>query len=159
MGGVDNICSDKTGTLTKNTMSVLRIFQGTSIIDKIDPKCLDREVEQLLSLSVAQNSSANPKITRNASGIVSSVQIGNKTECALLQMIFKMGFDYLKIRNEDRQVAVYPFSSANKSMTTLVKQNNKMYAFTKGAPDFVLEHCKFYLDEKGNKQPIDQKYK
>ena len=84
MGGVDNICSDKTGTLTKNTMSVLRIFQGTTVVDKIDPQCLNRNVEQLLALSVAQNSTANPEVSRNKDGIVKSVQIGNKTECALI---------------------------------------------------------------------------
>lgn len=70
-----------------------------------------------------------------------------------------MGFEYQKLRNEDHQITVYPFSSATKSMTTLVKDNGKMYAFTKGAPDFVLEHCTSYLNEKGEKVPIDNKYK
>lgn len=44
-------------------------------------------------------------------------------------------------------------------MTTLVKESGKIYAFTKGAPDFVLENCKYYFDEKGNRVKIDQKYK
>jgi len=84
MGGVDNICSDKTGTLTKNTMSVVKVFQGTSVIDKIDPHCMEREFQQKLALAISQNSSANPELTRDANGVVRNLQIGNKTECALL---------------------------------------------------------------------------
>jgi len=74
-------------------------------------------------------------------------------------MVFKMGFEYQKLRNEDHQITVYPFSSATKSMTTLVRDGQKVYAFNKGAPDFVLENCKYYLDEKGQRQEIDEKYK
>ena len=76
-------------------------------------------------------------------------------------MIFRMGFDYRheNLRNSDHLVTVYPFSSKTKSMTTLATEGKQLYAFTKGAPDFVLEHCAFYLNEKGEKVPIDEKYK
>lgn len=70
-----------------------------------------------------------------------------------------MGIEYSKLRNQDNQVVVYPFSSATKSMTTIVRDGQKVYAFNKGAPDFVLENCKYFLDEKGQRQQIDAKYK
>ena len=72
MGGVDNICSDKTGTLTLNKMMVVRIFQGERVIDAIDPHCMDRGIAQKLALHVAQNSTANPILARNAKGDVTA---------------------------------------------------------------------------------------
>jgi len=61
---------------------------------------------KLVSLGVCNNSNANPVITKN-----SNEQIGNKTECALLEMAFKMGYDYKKYRNRDKIKKIFPFSS------------------------------------------------
>lgn len=60
MGGADNICSDKTGTLTKNIMAVTRIFTKEQTITKIDKSSLDEQTAWLLSVLSAQNSNANP---------------------------------------------------------------------------------------------------
>lgn len=61
---------------------------------------------RLLNIGVCNNSNANPVITQS-----SNEQIGNKTECALLEMAFKMGYDYKKIRNKDKIKKIFPFSS------------------------------------------------
>lgn len=79
MGGADNICSDKTGTLTKNLMTVTRIFAETYVRETLDKGIMSENTCRLISLGVCNNSNANPVITRE-----SNEQIGNKTECALL---------------------------------------------------------------------------
>lgn len=106
MGGADNICSDKTGTLTKNLMTVTRVFVEGRIHDSLDKSIMSDANCRLLSLGICNNSTANPVITST-----SNEQIGNKTECALLEMSYKMGFDYKRWRSRDRIVKSFPFSS------------------------------------------------
>lgn len=106
MGGADNICSDKTGTLTKNLMTVTKIFVETRIQESIEKEIMTEKTCKLLSLGVCNNSNANPVITKS-----SNEQIGNKTECALLEMAYKMGYDYKKFRNRDKIKKIFPFSS------------------------------------------------
>jgi P-type Ca2+ transporter type 2B len=65
----------------------------------------------LLSVSVSQNSNANPKIIKNPEGSVRSEQIGNKTECALLELADKLGHDFKTLRNKENVLKVFPFSS------------------------------------------------
>lgn len=85
MGGADNICSDKTGTLTKNVMVVKRMFVKEQTVTSIKKGCVDEHTAWLLSVSSAQNSNANPEFILNEDkSIARSNQIGNKTECALL---------------------------------------------------------------------------
>lgn len=74
-------------------------------------------------------------------------------------MAYDLGFDYKKCRDKDSLVKVFPFSSATKSMTTVCKEKGKFYAFTKGAPDFVLKSCSYFLDSNGNKAKITDDYK
>ena len=82
-------------------------------------------------MGVCVNSSANP-IFQN--GLVD--QIGNKTDCALLELAFNLGYNYRQVRMEyrDETVKVIPFASKTKSMSTVVKQKGKTVVFTKGAP-------------------------
>lgn len=106
MGGADNICSDKTGTLTKNLMTVTRIFVEGHVNESIEKDIMSDNTCRLISLGVCNNSNANPVITKT-----SNEQIGNKTECALLEMAFKFGYDYKKWRNRDKIKKIFPFSS------------------------------------------------
>ena len=82
MGGADNICSDKTGTLTKNMMSVVRVFMMDEAHTEFS-KGKFYEHGKLLSKSICQNSNATPEIYEE-NGVLKNNQIGNKTECALL---------------------------------------------------------------------------
>ena len=79
MGGADNICSDKTGTLTMNKMTVTRFFLLENTIDAPNKSNVNEKVAERFSNGVSVNSSANPIFTGDTVD-----QIGNKTDCALL---------------------------------------------------------------------------
>jgi Ca2+ transporting ATPase len=79
MGGADNICSDKTGTLTMNRMTVTKFFLLEDTITNPDKSNFNEKVAERFSHGVCINSSANPKFN---DGQIE--QIGNKTDCALL---------------------------------------------------------------------------
>lgn len=72
----------------------------------------------MLCLSVCNNTSASPTIARQGTEVTNN-QVGNKTECALLEMAFRMGYDFKKFRNKDNQQRIFPFSSEKKKMATV----------------------------------------
>ena len=156
MGGADNICSDKTGTLTMNKMTVTRFFLLENTIDAPSKANIKESVAETFSNGVCVNSSANP-IFEN--GQVD--QIGNKTDCALLELAHKLGYNYRDVRKNfaSNTVKVVPFSSETKSMSTVVKEKGKVVAYCKGAPDFVLKNCTHYLDASGQPAKITDAYK
>jgi magnesium-transporting ATPase (P-type) len=104
--------------------------------------------KRILNLTACANSNANPKITVHGHKIEFE-QIGNKTECAILEMIYKLGTDYRKSRDKNKIVKNFPFSSARKKMTTLYTEGKTTYVCCKGAPDFLLEKCSKYIDRNG----------
>jgi Ca2+ transporting ATPase len=158
MGGANNICSDKTGTLTKNLMTVTRIFIEEKTFDVIDREVCQEHTCRILNLSVTNNSNATPKIERQG-GDITSNQIGNKTECALLEMSYKMGYDYKKWRNKDNQKKIFPFSSAKKKMATVYADDKGTnYAFVKGAPDFLIPYCTKYVNKNGSVSKINSNF-
>ena len=118
MGGADNICSDKTGTLTQNKMTVTRIFIEERIHDVVQKEVCSKNNATLFCLGVCNNSSANPKFT-SVDNVMRVEQNGNKTECALLEVAYNWGYDYEKFRNRDRIRKVFPFSSEKKKMATV----------------------------------------
>ncbi len=77
-------------------------------------------------------------------------QNGNKTECALLETAFRMGYDYEKFRNRDKIKKIFPFSSERKKMATVYEDDKgKLYLFTKGAPDFMIPSCSHFINKDG----------
>jgi P-type Ca2+ transporter type 2B len=160
MGGADNICSDKTGTLTKNKMTVTRMFVQERTVDKILKGFLTDKIAELFSLGVALNSSANP-IFAEKNGTLEIEQIGNKTDCALLEVAHILGYEYRKVRkdNDANIIKVVPFSSETKTMSTVVNSKGKVLVFSKGAPDYLLKNCAFYLNAQGEPTPITDAFK
>lgn len=149
MGGANNICSDKTGTLTKNLMTVTKIYVEESWSNHIDESIMKSSTCRLLSIGACVNSTAHPKMHR-IQNKVEFEQIGNKTECALLEMAHKFNYDFTKIRDKDKEriIKTFPFSSEKKKMTTVYMDNPKViYSFTKGAPDFLLPNCTKFINK------------
>ena len=159
MGGADNICSDKTGTLTKNLMTVTRMYTEQKTHDTIAREIMSDNSAKLFCLGVCNNSSANPKFIQDRGQPLKIDQIGNKTECALLEVAYRMGYDYEKFRNRDRIKKIFPFSSERKKMATVYEDDkSKLYVFVKGAPDFMLPSCSHYVKEDGGLAKINQDF-
>ena len=128
MGAATVICTDKTGTLTQNKMTVLEneVFGG------------EHEVE-LLKQNIAINSTA--EVFTEADGKL--VTIGNPTEVALLKWLKKTGADYSEYRDSAAVISQIPFSTETKNMQTVAKVGDSSVPvrFVKGAPEILLDMC------------------
>ena len=159
MGGANNICSDKTGTITQNKMTVTKLYfqNKNSNFEEIYKDNFNNENNQidLLCDVLSVNSSANIKFN-NENNIE---HIGNKTECALLELTHKFGVDYKFLRKKYEVVRIFPFSSEKKRMISIIKiDNEKGYlALIKGASEIILQSCSHYLNEDGEELPILKK--
>eukprot|EP00879_Flechtneria_rotunda_P003828 GHRR01004068.1.p1 GENE.GHRR01004068.1~~GHRR01004068.1.p1 ORF type:complete len:993 (+),score=315.28 GHRR01004068.1:1703-4681(+) len=154
MGGATAICSDKTGTLTENRMTVVEgWFSGVKLDHAPDPQELRPELMQELTLNNSLNSKAF--LIENAGLPVEFV--GNRTECALLMLSKKWGIDYKQIREEykDRIVEVYAFTSAKKMASVLIRRDDKtLRLYNKGAAEWVLKRCVSLHNEYGEIVPM-----
>lgn len=122
MGATTVICTDKTGTLTKNQMSVFQIMERGEDLE-------------LLEKAIAVNTTAN----LNFENPETPRPLGNPTEGALLLWLNGKGKDYRELRSGI--VAQLPFSSKLKYMATVAEFRGKTMVFVKGAPEFVLTKC------------------
>ena len=150
MGGADNICSDKTGTLTKNLMTVTRVFVEEGVRMRPSKESMSANTECLFSVGACVNSSANPVFTSTR-----AEHNGDKTECALLEAAYNLGYSYTFFRRRDRVHRVFPFSSDRKKMATVWEDDyGKLLLFVKGAPDFTINACTSFIDENGAVSPM-----
>ena len=158
MGGANNICSDKTGTLTKNLMQVTQFWGQRTLFNRFNASDnkLNKQYKELLNNAISLNSDANPKIKRGG-----FEQIGNKTECALLQLIYTWNdANYIEIRKHQKVTNTVPFSSSRKRMSAICETSDKKhYIFSKGAPEILIEYCSHYIDRNGETVKIDQDFK
>ncbi|GAU94663.1 hypothetical protein RvY_06393-2 [Ramazzottius varieornatus] len=149
MGCATTICSDKTGTLTTNRMTVTQCWLGGDIFS---PPFQARVEDDLLCDAIAINSSYTSEIIPSSQGGMAE-QRGNKTECALLQYLASIGRYYRAIRAahpEESFAKVYTFNSSRKSMTTVIAIPGGWRVFCKGAAEIVLAKCSSIRDEGGH---------
>ena len=131
MGAITVICTDKTGTLTQNKMTVGNVvnYNGS---------------QNLLVEAIAANTTAELSKENNEQSndnAPANTGIGNPTEVALLLWCKEQGYDYASYRNEENIVHQLPFSTERKYMATLALVENKPYLFIKGAPEVVMSFC------------------
>jgi Ca2+ transporting ATPase len=154
MGGANQICSDKTGTLTQNKMSLVELYIENSSQPDID-HCTE-ETKELLYLSIAFNSTAQLLVDEENNG--KEIRQGNQTECGLLDFIRKYDQDYQQIRSNNDEVFSIPFSSKRKRMTTITNSPNgdgKLIVLVKGASEIILSLCSKYITKNGMTSDLD----
>nr|XP_056722958.1 plasma membrane calcium-transporting ATPase 2 isoform X3 [Euleptes europaea] len=154
MGNATAICSDKTGTLTTNRMTVVQAYVGDVHYKEIpDPDSIPAKTLELLVNSIAINSAYTSKVLPPEMEGGLPRQVGNKTECGLLGYVLDLKQDYQPIRNqipEEKLYKVYTFNSVRKSMSTVIQLpdgNFRMYS--KGASEIVLKKCSKILNAAG----------
>lgn len=143
LGATTVICTDKTGTLTKNQMQVFE----TSFFGLGKQKPEDNELGHLITESIAINSTAHLDFAEPSNPRT----LGNPTEAALLLWLNKININYLDIREKSQILEQLTFSTERKYMATLAwsPKLNKKVLFVKGAPEIVLKNSKNVLMKSG----------
>jgi Ca2+-transporting ATPase len=133
IGSATTICTDKTGTLTKNQMEVVESSAGTP---EYNPEILPQTPARWITLNAAVNGTAHLE-ERDAKVIV----IGNSTEGALLRWLREYNYDYMRIRAEIHATKQYLFDGNRKRMSTVIRMDGRSWLLLKGAPEIVAGLC------------------
>ncbi|MGB8211945.1 MAG: cation-transporting P-type ATPase [Anaerolineales bacterium] len=134
LGSVDTICTDKTGTLTQNLMTLQRLYVGGQMVETPQAIRESQAACELLRAAILCNEAT-------ASNAPDSEVRGDPVDTALVKAAQVAGLEPEQARKEAPRLDVIPFSSERKMMTTLHAWEGHSVAYTKGAPGPVLEHC------------------
>uniref|UniRef100_A0AAY4DZX2 Calcium-transporting ATPase n=1 Tax=Denticeps clupeoides TaxID=299321 RepID=A0AAY4DZX2_9TELE len=163
MGNATAICSDKTGTLTMNRMTVVQAYIGDTHYRTVpEPEVLNPQTLELMVNCISINSAYTTKILPPEREGGLPRHVGNKTECALLGLVLELKRDYQPVRDEipeEKLYKVYTFNSSRKSMSTVLKNTDgsgyRMYS--KGASEIILRKCSRILDASGQPRAFKPK--
>ncbi|KAL4652717.1 hypothetical protein ACB092_01G251500 [Castanea dentata] len=154
MGSATTICSDKTGTLTLNQMTVVEAYVGGKKIDSPENKS---ELPSLLYSSliegIAQNTNGSVYGSEGGGDIELS---GSPTEKAILNWGVKLGMNFEAIRSESSVIHVFPFNSDKKRGGVALQLDSQIHIHWKGAAEIVLASCTQYIDAVGQLVAMDE---
>ncbi len=129
LGAVNIVCSDKTGTLTQNKMTVVRTYVNSK--ESVPNELALRECQDFVKGLVLCN---DAQIQANS-------RIGDPTELALLDFALKLECDKKNVEKEMPRIRERAFDSDRKMMSTCHRGKSGVVTYTKGAPDVILKHC------------------
>ncbi|KAM0674043.1 plasma membrane calcium [Gurleya vavrai] len=143
MNNTNYICTDKTGTLTYNEMSIRYAYVGHHALYIKDSLFEDKThlfeiIEKHASFDLTvKNMVINSSAFQNSEGFY----IGSRSESAILKILKQHQIDYNFLRREHTVIRRYPFSSKHKYMSSMIKKGKKYIIFFKGAPETIAQHC------------------
>ncbi|XP_074280695.1 calcium-transporting ATPase 10, plasma membrane-type-like [Silene latifolia] len=155
MGSATTICSDKTGTLTLNQMTVVEAYaSGKKVDPPNDASSLSPMVCTLLIEGIAQNTTGSIFISEGGGDVEIS---GSPTEKAILSWALKLGMNFDVIRSESTIIHAFPFNSEKKRGGVAVKTpGSEIHIHWKGAAELVLASCTSYMDETDHVASLDE---
>ena len=148
LGSVSVICSDKTGTLTQNRMTVQKLYTAGRIISAAEADFRDPVQEPLLRTALLCNDA-----TVNENG-----EVGDPTETALVRLGEDHGFDEEAIRSRWLRLTEIPFDSDRKLMSTVHQMSGGLLMVTKGAVDVLLGRCIITPEERKAAEDANQRF-
>ncbi|MGL4874496.1 MAG: calcium-translocating P-type ATPase, PMCA-type [Clostridium sp.] len=156
LGCTSIICSDKTGTLTQNKMTVKEVFINGKVIE-IEKEDINKiqGVEKLKNIFVCCNDCT---IDGKSKSIEKSLH-GDPTETALIRMFFKESKEAIDFSKEKERIFDLPFDSIRKMMSVIIKEKDKEVCYVKGAPERILQNCKYIYEDGKVKELTLQKRK
>ncbi|KAI3811457.1 hypothetical protein L1987_21181 [Smallanthus sonchifolius] len=154
MGSATTICSDKTGTLTLNLMTVVEAYIcGKKVNPPNNTSELPSGVTSLLIESVAQNTTGSVFLPEGGKDVEVS---GSPTEKAILQWGVNLGMNFEVVRSESSIIHAFPFNSEKKRGGVAVKRpDSQVHVHWKGAAEIVLAACTTYMDSNEQLVPLD----
>ncbi|XP_039154923.1 calcium-transporting ATPase 10, plasma membrane-type-like [Eucalyptus grandis] len=155
MGSATTICSDKTGTLTLNQMTVVEAYACGRKVDPPDSNLqLSTSLISLLIEGIAQNSNGSVYVPETGGDVAVS---GSPTEKAVLQWGIKLGMDFEAVRSKSSIIHVFPFNSEKKRGGVAVKlPDSEAHIHWKGAAEIVLASCTKYMDANDQVVAMDE---